>query len=707
MIRACTGCGNLFETLDLRKMRCVKNCGRTDSHAARTLRREDHVLTFTGIDGEGVTRPGGEHIYDMLSVGNATLTSPDGGQLQWHQIFTFLYEQFQENPHDVYAGFFLGYDFTQWLRTLPQDRAAMLLSPVGRGSRKRTAPNSERLGPFPVRADGWEFDLLGMKRFKLRPEPAAGTKGAPWMYINDAGPFFQQSLLAVIDPKGWDEPVCSDAEYQTVVAGKADRGRRMDLDEQLDSRAATMRYNTMENEILGRVLGRLNRGFVAAGVRLGKRQWYGPGQAAQTWMNRIEAPTAAEIHDMVPRWALEAARQSYYGGWFEIFAHGHIPGQTHEYDINSAYPHMIAALPCLCGTWSRGRGAPVGRWSLVHAAVKGSDPLVGAMPHREKNATILRPSTTAGWYWWDEIHAAQRAGLIDHLVVDEHVSYEPCGHPPPFRDEMLHLYQRRLEVGKNSPEGKAYKLVYNSAYGKLAQSIGEPKYANPVYASLITSGCRRMILDAISTHPTRTADLLMVATDGVYFRRPHPGLDLDPARLGAWDHTVKHNLTLLMPGVYWDDTTRRALADGTAPKLKSRGVSARDLARSVAGLDEAFTRMIVRKGGPVPGWPTATVPIDFSMVTATQALARGTWDTAGTLVADAEKVLSASPHKKRAPHLSDDRGIWRTYPYAEGQQLESTPYDRTFGMKPSDAAAEEGLTPEGVITTDAIREMLK
>src|SRR6185312_6510244 len=53
---------------------------------------------------------------------------------------------------------------------------------------------------------------------------------------------------------------------------------------------------------------------------------------------------------------LDAARSSYYGGWFEIFAHGHIPEVTWEYDINSAYPAIISRLPCLShGRWEYGR----------------------------------------------------------------------------------------------------------------------------------------------------------------------------------------------------------------------------------------------------------------------------------------------------------------------------------------------------------------
>lgn len=702
--RDCAGCGAAFTTDDLRQRRCKSGCGRNRTatrNTARTARRDAHQLRFIGVDGEGVTRPTGEHIYDMLSVGSRTLVSPGGGQLHWKQIFEFLWECFLDDQGAVYAGFFLGYDFTQWLRTLPADRGSMLLTAGGRALRARRAPGTEHLPPFPVRADGWEFDLLGFKRFKLRPEPTAGTKGAPWLYINDAGPFFQQAFLPVIDPGGWDEPVCTAEEFETIKEGKANRGVAMDLGAQLGARAETGRYNTLENDVLGRVLGRLNTGLTAAGVRLDRRQWYGPGQAAQAWMSRIEAPTAAQVQDAVPLAALEAARDSYYGGWFEILRHGHVPGPAYEYDINSAYPHAIAQLPCLLhGRWDAGPVVQPGPVCLVDASVIGTDPRCGAAAHREKDGRVLRPSATRGWYWLRELLAAQRAGLLDSFHVHGGVWYEPCDCEPPFRAEMLHLYQQRLRAGKNSPEGKAYKLVYNSAYGKLAQSIGAPKFANPVYASMITSMTRTMILDAIATHPGGTGELLMVATDGVYFRTPHPALELDPQRLGAWDQTVKSNLTLFMPGVYWDDAVRQRLAAGQSPKLKSRGVSARDLAQVVDQADQLFANWRPRKP-----WPAVTVPLSFAMISATQAAVRGKWETAGTVDRSAVKVMSSDPSSKRATAVMDHvDGTWASYAWKTGAQETSTPYRESFGLPKE--LVDTMLTPDDDNIIMAIREGL-
>lgn len=672
--KICVGCGIEFKAANSRQTRCKKNCGRSSksANAARARSRALGDRPFLGVDGEGVTRPTGEHIYDMLSVGSETLMSADGGQLHYKEIFAFLYEQYLANPDATFVGFFLGYDFNQWFRTMPEDRARILLTAEGRAKRQRK--DHTYLGPFPVDDGEWEFDILGMKRFKLRP---LGSK--EWLYINDTGPFFQTSFLNVIDPAQWDEPIVTPEEFETIKAGKADRGRRQTLAEQLENRAVTAEYNTLENAVLARAMRRMNTGFVSIGVKLQKDQWYGPGQAAQTWMRENGIPSSEDVQKVVPDFAWDAAQASYFGGWFEIFAHGVIPGTSYEYDINSAYPHIIAQLPCLLhGTWIQETGDAPANWRnrpylLIHAEVSGENFEVGAMLHRTTKHTILRPKRTKGWYWAHEVDAAIRAEVVNRVSIDEWVEYVPCDCKGPYSESMPELYTQRLRVGKNSPEGKAYKLIYNSAYGKHAQSIGSPRFANSVYASLITAGCRTMILDAIATHPTKTESLLMVATDGVYFHEPHPSLDISAGELGKWDYSEKENLTLFMPGLYWDDTTRIRLRNGQSPKLKSRGISAKDLAVRIEELDTLFHDFDGTK------WPSLEIPIDFQMVSCVQALVRNKWTNAATLVDGDQKVISANPSSKRFPMANWNGSYWVTSNYPAADKLDSTPYDKTFG----------------------------
>lgn len=214
-----------------------------------------------------------------------------------------------------------------------------------------------------------------------------------------------------------------------------------------------------------------------------------------------------------------------------------------------------------------------------------------------------------------------------------------------------------------------------------------------------------MILDAIGTHPGGMDAVLMVATDGVYFREPHLSLDVDGERLGAWDHTVKENLSLFMPGVYWDDKTREKVKRGEAPELKSRGIAARDLADMIEHIDREWAEWCM---GDEP--PVIEIPVRFNMVTATQALARGKWSTCGHVTSletwqvplryPEPRVISASPHNKREGMMFNaDKGFNDSMPYAVARDgVESTPYAQTFGMEEIDYNEDYSWeTPDGSI----------
>lgn len=694
------------------------------------------VRDFIGVDGEGVTLPTGEHRYVLLGVGDEQIDNPDG--LYWREIFEFLYEHYE--PKRAMCGFYLGYDFTQWLKSAPEERIRRLLTIDGRESRRSKSPALR--GKFlPVDMDGWQVDMLGSKRMMIRPAACdcltvkCPHKGHPWLHINDAGPFFQTSFLNVIDPENWDHPILSDEEYETIRRGKEARETAV-LDRDM------RRYNVLENDVLARVLRDLAGGFRKLEVTLTSSQWYGPGQAAQAWM-KGRAPKASDLTDVIPQYFLDAARCSYFGGWFEQQAHGPIPGESHEYDINSAYPHVISRMPCLQhGTYTRGVGLPdtaPGDLCLVRALAWTRPPRgdkrrgegIGAMLHRDNEGRISRPLVTAGWYWLHELQAAQRAKCVAKVTPDriyEWVNYHPCDCPPPLR-RIANLYQLRLDVGKKTSLGKAAKLVANSLYGKFAQSVGMPQYGNPVYASLITAGCRTMILDAIASHPGGKRNVVMVATDAVFFLDPHPALPVSKV-LGEWDYVARTNLCLFKPGVYWDDDARARLANNEAPQFKARGVSARDFAGQIARIDSLFAAWgdnpppinadvhtpEEREAQGLPVWPKVGFTAGFAMTTCLQALVRNEWHTAGAVDQAKPLVQNANPRDKRTRVWLDPnagRPIYRSEPWLTGgnavyrhaqnyeswdsipeDRFDSVPYEKRFGLE--DPFSDESKQAFGV-----------
>lgn len=727
--------------------------------SANNRRREQSLLephTFIGVDGEGETTPLPikHHYYVMLSVGDVTLHK-NGEPLDFEEIAEFLWERFldTDNKDAVFVGFFLAYDFTMWLKNLPYHRAKMLYRPedIARRQRKR----GKNAPPFPVYYGDWEFDLLNDHRFKLRKKDS----NEPWLWICDAGPFFQSSFLTAIDPSKWTTPVVSTREFELIKAGKNNRSAAI-------FGAEMERYNILENEILSRVMVEYDKGLLHMGIRLRRNQYFGPGQVASAWLKSIGAPTREWAENNIPRKFLEAAQASYYGGWFEIFMHGKIPGNVWEYDINSAYPTIIKDLPCLqCGTWNYQKYAPsasaidaggsgVQELVLVYATCKQSvsnNAPIGSMPHRTKDGTILRPRNTAGWYWYHEILASKNAGLIDELEIHSAWIYTTqCTHKP-FA-AIAELYSERLLVGKDSPLGKTLKLVYNSVYGKLAQSVGSPVYSNPIYASLVTSGCRSMILSAIASHPNGLQDVTMVATDGVYFRSPHPGLDIGE-NLGQWGEAIKQNLTQHQPGLYWDDKARNT----NNPVFKSRGVSPNDIRDAIPSLDRQWEVMVKWvEGGyhifdeskihkyaitefkfwervtarPIfskskkkqekqaldfynairTRWPRVDIPIKFALVGARIAVHRHNWSLAGTIDSNARRTISSTPVDKRDIDSAyvDASGVIRTRPYVQSRALVSTPYSRRFGLELRNQLLEQNgvFSPDGTFR-DEMYEMLK
>lgn len=691
-----------IERVEPRKTRT----GKVSHHA------EPGTRWFTAIDGEGVSLPDGSHRYVVLGIGQDQVSNSMG--LQFSAIMEFLYDHYK--PQTAFVGFFLGYDFTQWFRTLPEERARMLLTDWGRAKRARKGRNP---APWPVEYDGWEFDILAMKRFKLRPAcgcrreagtPKCGCKQKPWMYVCDAGSFFQSSFLSVIDPEEWAEPIVTKEEYMMISRGKERRSNAV-LDLEMKW------YNLMENDCLERVMSVLDKGLRELGIALPPSKWFGPGQAAQAWLNDQRVTKTSDIlgtdWEPVQKLFWEAARESYFGGWFEVMIHGHIPGVTWEYDINSAYPAIIAGLPCLeHGTYTAHYGRPQVAmrhhpYTLVRATVKGECDQIGAMLHRDKHGNISRPCETQGWYWLHEVMAAINAGIVTDVTWHERISYQPCDCLPPMR-KVANLYARRQAVGKKTPLGKAIKLVLNSMYGKFAQSVGEPVYGNPVYASLITAGTRAMICRAIGMHPQGPGAVAMVATDAVFFTERHPGLPLS-GKLGEWEETMRDNLTTFKPGVYWDDKARAEIRDEKSPHFKARGISARDFASQIGEVDSRFRYWTGVE------WPRVTFTSSFSMVTCQQALQRGNWDAAGSVFQDVVRMQDSDPASKRVPRAyRDGRGLWRTgvkepelYYVKVGDEYQafrdnsSVPYEKRFGMDDpfSDASKEAmGVSPDGNVS---------
>ena len=151
-----------------RAYRCEKGEAYRSRNRDRMRKsRAESLPEFIGVDSEGIGR-GKNHHCVLLGVGDQQYVAKDlTTGLHWQEVFTFLYSQYEAHPKASFVGFYLSYDFNEWLKTLPEKAAYMLLSQYGKRERKRRDNKGQHY--FPVRCDGWEFDMLGFKRLSIRP----------------------------------------------------------------------------------------------------------------------------------------------------------------------------------------------------------------------------------------------------------------------------------------------------------------------------------------------------------------------------------------------------------------------------------------------------------------------------------------------------------------------------------------------------------
>lgn len=739
---------------------------RANGHGSRSKKQKTYE--FIGVDSEGVRRGarlvdgqlrGGHLNMVLVSAGDQSLWSADDDTpLELNEVLTFLWDQFLAHRDAVFVGFSLGFDFAQWLKWLPRDKAWSLCTNAGRAERTTEDEETGQSYEQPVRWGPWRLKMLGGKRLTIarwvrfdKPDKNGKTGSCPEMYVNDVFGLFQMPFAKAID-----DIVMDPADRELIIYGKKNLRRVQSRDEGrtvIGGREIGLgEYNVAENLALSRLMSELADGLAdpAIGITVPRDSWYGPGPITERWMKTTKTLLRHQLHDVFTsstEWKfLEACRDSYFGGWFEITGHGNV-GRIWNYDINSAYPFIMATLPCLAHAEivhitdmhelarmeRHGREVPSAPapYTLVRAEMTGKDRHLGAHMHRTKEGNVLRPQETTGLIWWHELAAAVRAGLISTYRVTEAWTMTPkCSCDPPMAD-IARLYDRRQQIvadtkaenkrrraefgndveGFYNPQEKGLKLIINSPYGKCAQSVGKPKYANPVYASLITAGCRTMILDAIATHPQKSAAVMMIATDGVYFTSEHPTLNTVQKRsdgakvLGEWDLSTYEGFTIWRPGIYWHDGARQAarkLLAARAASLpvdekmigeaipKCRGVPRDEAVNLIEFGDRAFdgwTPDRTDDKGFIE-WPKFDMKIEFSMTSLTEAIARSVKDEskwaaqAGLVNYEREPVkLSADPVTKRRSPYKDKSGTWRSLPYTRPVLgILSKPYDKPIGL---------------------------
>lgn len=612
------------------------------SKARQRAARPASLRPFVGVDGEG-GNVGGHHLYLLLRAGNDAVERPGPRGLTAEDCLGFL----SRLPLDrIYVSYYFDYDVTMMLKGLPSGRLSRLLDMEGRSRAK----DGTRLNvPMPVQYGEFDIDYLPRKFFKVR------RRGEKWRVINDVSAFFQCSFVRALT----DWQVTDEQTLSRIAQGKDARSGFTDLSDD------TRYYNSLECELLASLAERFRS--VCMQVGYVPSRWQGPGYLAVSMFRGHEIPKTRQlppVHTDV--W--NAANAAYYGGRFEITAVGPVAGPVYQYDINSAYPDAIQSLPCLLhARWFQGEH-PNARYVLQYGRFEAKEPsMVYGFPIRDRDGGIYFPAYGNGWYWRHEAKAAihQRFIVRHSLSLLEGCDCRPFAWIPK-------IYRERQLLGK-SARGKVLKLGLNSLYGKTAQSIGGAPYANPVYASLITSLTRSKLAAAVHSAPACQAgfcgqDVFMLATDAVFTssRLPLPV----SKELGEWDLETHPGMFIVQPGVYF--TSDGFDPDGKPPK--TRGLPQRVVMANAERFGNAFYDL-VNTGSRLP----VTVEMT-SFIGLRQALARHKPETAGTWVNVSKDVSFAWENKRSNEVMPVSEGVaLRPLPLTGSIDLVSVPYSKEIG----------------------------
>ncbi len=526
--------------------------------------RRNLAQPFIGCDGEGATLENGYHAYNMLRIGDKLLVPRKGlVRLTTTDCLEFITSL---DPKPLYVGYFFDYDVTKILEDLPFGKLHRLLT---RSSRVGTSGQL-----FPVDFDRYQLDYLPRKEFKVRKilsQSEDKTTWSPWVVINDVGSFFQTPFLGAI--KSWK--VGTERDWEAIDKGKKKRATfdTADFDE-----IAT--YNALEITLLQDLMDRFRDACIDAGYV--PRKWQGPGILAEEMFRKNGVPRTRDIPlltsaDTIP--LVEFARNAYYGGRTEVSAVGPVTTPVIQKDINSAYPYAMQFVPCLLhGKWEHVQGKeasknrtfdrPNGRvgesFALAYGSFShrtGARPFWYGLPMRTYAGTIVYPEKGAGWYWSFEIDAS----IHQHFETEEMWVYKrTCACRP--LEFVQGIYAERQRIGKDGP-GIVLKLGMNSLYGKTVQSIGTPKYANPIWGSFITAFPRMMIQDFLHSSPSCAEgrcgeDVLMIATDSVATIRERPDYP-DSKELGGWSTEIHPDgVFIVQPGVYFGSSGKPSKTRG-------------------------------------------------------------------------------------------------------------------------------------------------
>ena len=256
--------------------------------------------------------------------------------------------------------------------------------------------------------------------------------------------------------------------------------------------------------------------------------WISAGYLAEKVLinNNIQIPLFNEL----PYPVQEIARNSFYGGRFELIKRGSI-GDCYLYDLNSAYPFALTTMPDIIqGRWFESKKIhPKAKIGFFYIETNISDKVkIAPFPFVKKNRTICYPSGKFRTYvTLDELQMVKNNPEIKYKILESWQFIPKKNSTYPFKKFINKQYYKRLELKQeNNPLEKAIKIVLNSIYGKMAQRTNNVigNLFNPVIASYITGFTRRQLYEFTKKNKLDN-HVVAYATDSVACQKKIPNLD--------------------------------------------------------------------------------------------------------------------------------------------------------------------------------------
>jgi hypothetical protein len=439
-------------------------------------------------------------------------------------------------PNRIHVCFSSGYDINKILKDVPKIKLQEIWD----------SQDYTGLGKYRVR-------YRKAKNFWLGDQDHALT-------LWDVFSFFQSSFIKTLDKYFPEE-----RDNEELVAIREMKARRSQFT--LDEIDSIRYYCALELKWLVRLMGKLREHFRRVNLKLSR--WDGAGAVASSLLKRerVKQHQNQEISSIV------RALAAYYGGRIETTCIGAAKGPIYQYDLRSAYPSVIATLPCLRkGTWRKNDVPGVTSYFSLHRVEWEFEDgnTFYPLPYRARNDSILFPPKGRGWYWGSEVSAAlDYAQLFGGTVkIIESYGFFPYGESlgtNPFTF-VREIYNTRAKL-KKLREGAELilKLALNSLYGKFQQQLGGtvekfPTYFQPEWSGYITATTRAKLLQTALEAPD---NVLMFATDGLFVTKRLSKLTIGE-ELGEWEESKYDGIIIVQPGVYY-------LINGSSIVVKTRG----------------------------------------------------------------------------------------------------------------------------------------